>query len=558
MFQYSQQKKLQKKEQGAESVPMTIQGWTRSIMDFILSAYLVLMTAVLPFYFQDGYAHIATDKAAFFARLSVLMWRVMIPVFVIYLGLSLVIFLQRQTEKLTGEVWRQQLCSLLRRLTLTDCFMAVYGAALVFSYLCSDYKENALWGTGNGWFTGFLPQLMLVAAYFFLAKLWKPRKVFFYLLFPVSAAVFLLGYLNRFGFYPIEMNMSSPSFISTIGNINWYCGYAVTVFFAGAALLLQGGGRRWQRVLLTGYVLLGFGTLVTQGSASGILALAVMLLLMFYISAGDGFRMKRFWMTALLLSAACLFTKLLRKAAPERMNFDDGVISLLTTGFLPIIMTIVSLVFFVWIAVSCQRGKYQKRLFSVGAKLVVTIVSFFLLALIALIALNTNRPGSLGPLSEYEAFTFSDTWGSNRGATWKAGIMCFSEQNFLHKLVGVGPDAMAAFTYQDGSSGLVEMLSSVFGEYVTLTNAHNEWLTVLVNTGILGLLGFGGAMVTAIGAFLKSCGKNTIACACGFSLSAYTVNNIFSFQQTVSLTTMMMILGMGMAFLREEEREGER
>ena len=36
--------------------------------------------------------------------------------------------------------------------------MGVYGAALVLSYLCSDYKEDALWGAVNGWYMGFMPR----------------------------------------------------------------------------------------------------------------------------------------------------------------------------------------------------------------------------------------------------------------------------------------------------------------------------------------------------------------------------------------------------------------
>lgn len=535
-----------------------IQKGTRIIMDFILSAYFVLMTMVMPFYFQDGYSHIATDKAEFCGRIGIYMWRALLPVFAVYLAASLFSFLRRHRGSLTKEILLRQLGDTVRNLTLTDRFMTLYGAALVLSYFCSDYKEKALWGAGNGWYTGLLPQLMLVLAYFFFVRFCKPRKALFCLMFAASAVVFLLGYLNRFSFYPIQMNLSSPSFISTIGNINWYCGYAVTVFFAGAALFWQGGESPLRRGVLAGYVLLGFGTLVTQGSASGILTLAVMLLVLFCMSAGDGLRMKRFWAAALLLSAACLFTGVLRRAAPDRMNFEDSAINLLTVGALPFVMAGVSLCFLIGISVSDRKGSYPRKYFRLGAKITALLAMCLLGVFVLLIAVNTSHPGSIGPLSKYTAFTFSDTWGSNRGATWKAGVMCFAEQDLLHKLVGVGPDAMAAFIYQDGSEELVGMLNRMFGVGVSLTNAHNEWLTVLVNTGILGLIGFAGAMTSAIAALLKRCGRNQFACACGFSLLAYTVNNTFSFQQTINLTTMMMILCMGMAFLREGDKDGTK
>lgn len=558
MSQRLHQKKRLKDQNRIEPLFVKIQSWLRFIIDFIISVYLVLMTVVMPFYFRDGYSYIATDKALFCRRINIYAFWALIPVFAAYLGSSLAVFLREKKGKLTKALWLEQLRKVWKKATLPDKFMGLYGVALTASYLCSDYKGNALWGAGNGWYTGFLPQLMLVGAYFFIAKCWRPRKSFFYMLFPVSAAVFLLGYLNRFSIYPVEMKMSSPSFISTIGNINWYCGYAVIVLFAGVALIWQRSWKIWQKVLLYGYVLLGFATLTTQGSSSGIVALGIMLSVSFVMSAGNGEKMCRFWEVAALLSMACLFTRWFRSTAPERMNFPDAIIDLLTTGSLPIIMTAMSLFALALFYILAYKGIYPQKSMIILAKVIVSLVSCGIVLSVLMIIINTRHPGSLGRLSEYPIFTFSDTWGSKRGVIWKASIICFSEQNLLHKLVGVGPDAMAAYLYHGSSEGLRQMLNQVFGNTIRLTNTHNEWLTVLINTGILGLIGFGGAMVTAIWTFLKrskkgaSDGGSAICCACGFSLLAYTVNNIFSFQQTVSLTTMMVILGMGMAFLRVE------
>lgn len=548
---------FQKQHQGKGE--KEIQTWARFIADIVVCLYLILMIAVMPFYYEDGYVHIATDKAMLCRRINQIALPILILAAVVYFGSSLAAFLKEKKECLTKEVWQKQMRNFWKGVTPTDLCMGLYGFALILSYLCSDYKGTALWGAGDGWYMGFLPQFMLVCVYFFVAKLWKPRKSFFGLLFAASAVVFLLGYLNRFSFDPLEMESRSPDyFISTIGHINWYCGYAVTVLFAAAAYGWQENRKGWRRVLFCGYMLLGFGTLVTQGSNSGIVTLGVILLIWFVMSAGSGEKMCGFLLITSLLSAACLFTELLRRALPGRLNRSDEVIDLLTTGALPVVMAFVSFLLLALCCILVREGKYPQRgmVFFSRAATAFAVCIFALSVLFIII--NTIYPGSLGPLSGHQAFAFSDDWGNGRGGTWRAGVMCFVEQDFLHKITGVGPDAMVAYLYQDAGEELCQLLNTVFGG-LTLTNAHNEWLTVLVNTGILGLVSFGGAMVTAIGIFFKRAGKaaaaggnSLIYSACGFSLLAYTINNLFSFQQTVNLTVMMLILGMGMAFLREE------
>lgn len=541
---HTHRKKAAGEPMKAKPVSVRVQSLSRAVMDFFLCAYLLLIIVVLPFYFQDGYAHIATDKAMLFRRIGIRFFQVILPVLVVFLVSSLAAALRR--GGLSG-----QLRGLWRRLGAPELFMGIYGAALTVSYLCSNYRGEALWGAGNGWYTGFAPQLMQLAACFLAARFWKPRKLFLWLMLGASAVVFLLGYLDRFGFYILEMNYRNPGFISTIGNVNWYCGYAVTPLFVGVGLLWGGTGGFRQRALLGAYMLLGFGTLMTQGSASGFFALTVTLLILFVFSAQNGERMCGFWLVAGLWAAACLITSILNYIAPERMNYRDELFMPFISGPLPVFAAMGAFAVLGLFYGLHRRGIYPERLMKTAAKCLAALAVVGLLVLILMITVNTLRPGSLNGLSAFRIFTFDERWGSNRGLTWRAAFRCFREQDILHKLMGVGPDAMAAYLYQDAGDELRGLLTAWFGEHVRLTNAHNEWLTVLVNTGIFGLVGFGGMMVSAIGSFLKKGGSSAVCMACGLALTAYTANNIFSFQQTAGLCTMMTVLGMGLAFVRE-------
>ena len=523
-----------------------LRNFLKTVIDYAVCVYLILILAVMPFYNRDGYSHIGTDKSVFFNSTSVYIGRVLAPITVIYLVVLIL--------KLKKKVWK----TLKDNLSVTDLFAAGYGLTLIISYLCSDYRSSALWGA-TGWYMGFWPQMFLVLTYFFVSKLWKPRKWVLYLGLAASVTVFALGYLNRFGVDPLRMDIGIDSFISTIGNINWYCGYLVSIFFAGAALLWQQDVKRpWLKLLLMLYVTVGFGSLVSQGSESGIVTLGIVIVVMFCLSVRDSERMLVFWQEMTLLGCACLITYILRTVGPrDNFSYDTGIAELLTTGPIPFIMTLLSFCVLAGTYVSVKNRRYTGKVPDILAKVVVSILAVGIIGVAVLTAINTFYPGSIGPLSKYPLFTFSEDWGSSRGATWSAGWRCFAEQNVLHKLIGVGPDAMSAYLYRDGSAELLQQVQDKFGS-ATLTNAHNEWLTVLTNMGVLGLLAFGGMMSTAIYRYLRKVGKLRIVCACGICLLAYTVNNVFSFQQAMNVSTIFVILGMGEAFLQAEERSGTK
>lgn len=433
-----------------------------------------------------------------------------------------------------------------------DLCALIYSVVLILSYVFTNYREEALWGT-KGWYMGLYPQLMLVGIYFFLSRFWKPRKWLFCIIFPVSAAVFLMGCLNRFDIYEFGMERYSVGFISTIGNINWFCGYAVSVLFAGTILPWLGAGMKvWQKALLMLYTAIGYLTLLLQGSDSGLAALAVVIPVMFCMSAGDQGRMLAFWLEMTILSFEILGIYLVKTLAPGKINFIGTMTDTVTGKEVSIFVTALSILMLLQVGIDRIRGKCRKLLFRILAWVVAVGSVCVVLGAVLMVVLNTKHPGILGKFSENPLFTFNDYWGSSRGATWLAGWKCFMAQDVLHKLVGVGPDCMWAYI-NDSNSGseIYTYVDSIFTG-LRLTNAHNEWLTVLVDTGIAGLIGFGGMMLCGVWELIRKAKEKPFAAACGFCLLAYTVNNIFSFQQIMAVGTVFMMFGMGVAFLREE------
>lgn len=522
------------------------------LIDVVVSIYMFLIIIELPLYFENGYEHIGSDKSYIFRQIS---FKIGIFAYV----LLLMYIVARIVEKRHDIIGLSKLKKLSpKNLSLTDMFVLIYAVGVIVSYICSAYKDEALIGAYK-WNMGTLSQLTLVSVYFFISRFWKKHAWIPALALPVSGGIFLLGYINRFGIFPIDMKLYSPEFISTIGNINWYCGYVVTVLFAGIALWwLSGPLKKWQNIFLAVYTAAGFATLVTQGSDSGLFTLALILIVMFCLSSHRE-NMLKFGEIICILSVVCILTGFIGKYTPLKEAFEQNIVEYplvkaMTGSLMTVIMTIVSFAFLA-IIVLCGENKCFNAFFKWVRIAVCCAALIGIIGTIAFIAVNTAKGGSLtegmGSFAESILY-FTIDWGSGRGASFRAAVWSFAEQDFLHKLVGIGPDCMSAYVYGDGSERVLSVVTEKFGS-LRLTNAHSEWLTILINQGIIGFTSFAGMICSAVYRFIKKRDVNVIVAACGMGVLAYTLNNIFSFQTSVNTPTMFILLGVGECYIRNNQ-----
>ena len=494
----------------------------KELIDICISIYMLFVIIVIPIYHVNGYYGIATSKEMAFMKVARGLL-VLFAVEIVLAGLSL--FFNKKS-------WKEKRKKISCSLSITEWCAICFGIVLCCSFLFTDYRTDALWGA-EGWHMGFLVQITFLFVFFQIVHIWKKRLWIPAMIFPVSMIQFLLGYLNRFDIYPFEMPGSNPSFISLIGNINWYCGYMVTVLFAAVYLVWKGiANKVWEKVFLYGYLLIGFASLVTQGSSSGIMTLAGVLVLLFYLSVQDGIKMYSLCCVALVLSVACLFTWIVRQYAPDAITYREPSTELLTNTMLPLILTVL----FVGMVICLNRlvriNRYPKRMAVGFAKGITVILVAAIVAFIFIMAFNGMFPGRLGILSKVSLLNFSPEWGSKRGATWMAGLMCFAEQGIGKKLIGIGPDCMGIYAKLDAGEQIKTLIMEQFAT-LNLTNAHNEWITVLVDYGILGFVAYVGMIISAIIRYVKIGIKGTgarawVAGAFGLGIFAYTIHNMVS------------------------------
>ena len=499
----------------------------------ILLAYFTVMGVVFPLYYTNGYRNIGNDKFLLFRNMTLATLGILAAVWMI----SYIVEKGWKNALLAGRV--------LSRLSVTDRFAYGYFLAVLLSYLCTPYREDAIWGA-EGWYMGLMTQLLFLLLYYIFSRgfSWSERYLAIWCV--GAAVVFLLGILNRYSVYPLAMEGQMTTFISTLGNINWYSGY-VSVMCPMGVLLFWNSEKTRDKILSGGFCVLAFLTTVTQGSSSGILALLVLFYLLFLMAFASNARARTFLVLCILFGAGCQLGRLMRYLPGLTCNYESAVGELLTDTGLTLGVALLAAGFYTALCTAEKKKAFRietYRPFGRGlAGIALGIVALYLIVT----GINTLCPGGLPLIGDNRLFILSEEWGNARGATWRAGAEAYASMDLLHKLVGIGPDCFAQYCYD--TPEIAERLWEDF-ESERLTNAHNEWLTILVTTGLGGMVCYGGIFVSAFVRLLRKARKETVLCA--VCICVYTVHNMVSFQQVLSTPYAFMLLGMGEAVLRGE------
>lgn len=518
-----------------------------SAATFFAFLYVFVMTVVFPFYLTNGYRNAGTDKSMMFRY-----WGLgLILSVLLCVTISLICIWADNSSK------RPNIKACISNISISDKLILMYGLAVIVSFICSSNKSEAFWGA-KGWYIGFATQMIYVVSYFCISRFLCLYNVLIVLMLISTAFTFVLGTLNRFSVYPIVIEGANPSFIATLGNINWFCGYWSVFFPMAAGLFYMSIIKKDEvrnRVILGIYLAVCAAAGAVQGSDSAMLVFVTVTLVLFWVSAGDVMHRSAFYMTMMIMYGACQVLRIIRVIFPDAMNYDSATAELMTGGNFTLILLVAA--FILWILTDnvCKRHFSLDSISSYMQCERIAVLTVGIAALIIFVILlirNTINPGSIGPLSGNPIFTFNEKWGSSRGITWTAGIKVFADMNFFEKIVGLGPDSFAYGVYREGSPA-VDAVIAAFGNS-RLTNAHNEWITVLVNTGIWGLITYIGFFVSKAVRYISKGVMLPAVFACGLSLVGYMSNNLFSFQQVLNGPFVFIMMGIAEAVIRDKNK----
>ena len=341
----------------------------------------------------------------------------------------------------------------------------------------------------------------------------------------------LLACLNRFGFYPIPISGKHPLYISTIGNINWFCGFFIMITAMELVLFFQANTikKKW----LFGVVLfLSLSAMICQGSLSGYVTLLILLLLLLKPALQNKQSFLTFLEVCLLLFGSCSVLYLTGYFIPGAYVEYDPIVYLAAFSPLPLIcLFIISLLHMLvrFLAKDFNLSFLYKH---IVIFVVLSFVGYLLLCLI-----NTFWPHRTPFLNGISAFTFDRFWWSTRGGTYTIGFQAYISLPWWRWFVGIGPDCFLTYVYDN----LDKVTMAKCFKVQPLANAHNEFLTMLVNTGLLGAAAYAGIFFNAIKKGVKS--ANPFMKVILFGILGYMINNLFSFQQIISTSYVFVLLG---------------
>lgn len=484
--------------------------WAMALFSFVV----LLLPLYIP---KSGYSFIGTEKYYFFLY-------------------GMVFFVFTLVALFSYAVYKKS----LPEFSKTDCFVLSFALCATLSYIFSAHKDISLMGNEE-WNMGIISQLLFVLIYFGISRYIDHINVCIYAVCIAGVPMALLAIVNRFGYYPLSIKGRHPLYVSTIGNINWFCGYFIMIVAMELVFYFYAKNRK-AKLLWGSALFFSLLALICQGSMSGYVALLVLLLLLLKPALNNKQAFMAYLEIYLLLFSGCTLTYITGYFIPGAYVEYDPIINLVAFSILPCISLFLVAILYI-VLYFYTKDFHLSFLYKYVAGMTVALFAGYLV----LCAVNTFCPNVTPFLNGNSFFTFNKYWWSTRGGTYAIGAQAYSSLPWYRKIVGIGPDCFLTYVYDNLDKVTVAKAFRI----QPLANAHNEFLTMLVNTGLLGCISYAGIFISSI----KNAYRNTnpFIKVILFGILGYMINNFFSFQQVISTSFVFVLLGILENLLKKEQ-----
>lgn len=515
--------------------------------ELIVWCYLAVMLGIFPLYYQNKYWNMGAAKYRFFRLMTLIM--------LIYLAVTQICTWLFDTKKEKQKI----------KLSFMDKMVLIYAGAAVVSWIVSPFRTNA-WIGSDGWYMGLLSQLMFVGIYFALSRFGTDLKWPLWIIGISGAIVFFFAYIHRFnldpfGLYEGVVEHEKIAFLGLLGQATWYSSYLCVILPLVVGVYVTADWKKAKRSvcfrgLTAGFLFLGFCSVVTQNSDSAYVGLGLSFLFLLWFALEDLAVWKQYVEVGLLAVAAAKCTGILQIVFADRARTLDPLSEVITksrAGWLVLAAGVLCYAVTCYAEKKCVGRPMQKWKQVICRFRIVLYLLIFLavcsLPVMIWLVTTGKFAGNFGVLQESGYMVFDRSWGNGRGTIWSYAVGVFMEYSPLMKLFGCGPDALMFYTVAHHA----EEIKVVWGD-LALTNAHNEWLTAVVDYGIIGGTAYLGIFLTSLVRSVKNYKNRPVLLAMGAAVIAYMGHNISCYQQVICTPLIFMVMGTAEYLIRKQSR----
>lgn len=361
----------------------------------------------------------------------------------------------------------------------------------------------------------------------------------------------LLGILNFLCVDPLHFYVESlreiyrNDFISTIGNINFFCAYMCLILGLASGFFLKAKGRL-AYIWLIPISLTIMGVLAAR-SESGLFGICAILLgICIYGASSMRESGRSFVLLAALFVNAFILGNLVYFRNGMHMTLYEGFArTMMLHPWHMIICSVLSLGVAIFLFTRKETRINLQRVRNVQRILVCLTALVVLIVVALMIYFTVIRPDV--PLSGIASYLRMDHhWGTSRGYIWKKTVELYGDLPLHQKLFGIGPDCLKAFLVENCYDEMVNLTGILFD------NAHNEYLQFLITTGAFGLIGYLLMIVAAMRNLWKSMQNNPALFACYLALCAHLLQAVFNIAQPETTPAVYLLLAIGAAAGRKK------
>lgn len=498
----------------------------RRMPDVVAFACAVFMLCYIPLAFNDAFFDINRHKVQ-----MVIDW---MPAFCVSMLAALLIDPDRK-QRFSNKAGRFACISML--LLLISC---------VISCARAGFTQAVL--TGNeGRYCGLYFMLCCGAAFFVISLGKISLKALIPMVIVCGALCAGLGFANAVGYDPLGFydrikKGQEPTFLSTIGNFDFFGTFIVMMLaLAGAQFVLN---KKLSMRVLGGVcaMVMAFGATAcrTECAFAGMHMACYMLLA---LSGGDYTKMMR----ACLLWAVCFVSLPVTYPLLEISIYKpqiDGLPKMLYTQhigeYAALLFAALAVAFFV----RKHRGvkppsrgqmlKWMMALCAFGAAALFAAMVYFSVF---------DTKTKLGSLANF--LRFNDSWGTLRGFVYVRSLRAYGDFAPADKIFGAGMELTRSILtpYFDNPKML---------RYGVFNDPHCQPLQMLLTCGAIGMTGFLSLYLSMLAGLFRHAGDDPAAGGLLCAVFCYSLIMLINVTQPILISTYFSICALGVAYMRTQ------